>query len=395
MAKRVTALILAIVFSAITLSGCWDKVEIDQRAFIGVIMIDMAPSDYQEEMAEDVEGIPGIEKQEGEMIKVTYIFPDARILGEGGGGGDEKGFVTLSSIAPSIAKTNGYVDSRLSRSLYYGHTQVIIFGEEFLKHSDKLKEVMDFFNRSPRFNRTARVLVAEGEASKVAETIPKGEKLMFRYIRDILQNEVTNGRLVEVNFNQFVSSMRQDGNTVIPRIIPKKDEVKISGLGVMRDYKLQGFLSEYDTLYFNTLYGKRRGGREYINLNNISATFNTNNTVKKMRLLNSDINNLEVGINVVIEGSIADKGFENEIFDAEIINRLEKEYDKSSVESCNFVIKKLQQQLKADALKIGDYLYKYHPDIWQEIQGKWEEVYPKIKITPIINHKIRRTGEVK
>lgn len=397
MTRRIATLILSAFLTAALLSGCWDKVEIDQRGFIGVVMIDMAPPGYLEKMDEQVENVPGIEKQGGEMIKVTYVFADARkIGGEGGGGGKEKGFVTLSSVAMSIPKTSGYVDSRISRRMFFGHTQVIVLGEKFMKNPEKMKQVLDYFDRSPRFNRTARVLIAEGEeASKLAEVNPKGEALMSRYLREIMQNEVTNGRIVEINFNQFISMMRKDGSGILPRAIIEKEEVKISGLGLIKDFKLVGYLSEYDSLFYNTMIGKRRGGREYINLGDITATFVTSNTSRRMQLLNKDVNNLEVGIHVNIEGSIADNGYFGDIFDAKMIRRLESEYNKMIEDSSKFVVKKLQKEFNVDALNIGEYLQKYHPGVWDKVDDKWDEIYPTVKITPIMDHRIRRIGETK
>lgn len=397
MFKRMICILLTGIMTVTTLTGCWDKVEIDQRGFVGTIMIDMASPEYMEKMDEMVEGIPGVEKQSGKMLKVTYALPDPRLLGGegGGGGGDEKGFITMSSVAMSIPKTNGYVDSRLSRRLYFGHTQVVILGEELLKNPDKLKEVIDLIDRSARFNRTAKVFIIEGEASKVSEVKPKGEKLLFRYIRDIMENEVTNGRIVEVDFNKFVSMMRNSGNGILPRMTAEKEEIKIAGIGLIKDFKLIGYLSEYDTLFFNSLLGKRRGGREYLNLGDIVVTFSTSNTSRVIKLLNKDIKNLEIAIKVNLEGAILNGDFENEVFDSQALSRLENEFNKMAEDSSKFVIKKLQKDYKTDALMIGDYLQKYHPGIWEQVKDDWDEVYPKIKITPIISHKIRRIGEAK
>lgn len=379
------------------LTGCWDKIEIDQRGFVEVILVDLPPPGYEEKTAESVEGIPGIEKQVGKQIKFTYIFPNTSLLaGEGGGGGNEPGFIAMTSIATSMTKADRYIDARISRRLFFGHTQVVVFSEKFLKDPELVKKVVDHLRRNPEFNRTIKLLMIYGEASKIGEIKPKGEKLMFRYITGILHNEETNGRIIEVDLNEFVvKSTHPEKAAILPVVSVEKDELKISGVGLIKDNKLVGYLSEYDSLYFNTLIGRRSGGRETINIGDFSVDFATNNTKKTMKLINSGPNNLEIEIKVRIEGTLVGAEYDREIFDEKLIETIQKELNEMSEESCKFVIKKLQKDYKVDALETADYLRKFHPDIWENVKDRWDEVFQNIKITPTIDHKIRRIGSVK
>lgn len=381
------------IISITSLVGCWDKVEIDQRGFVEIILIDTPPPGYEEEVGESVKGVPGTEKQTGKMIKVTYLFPNTSLLAGEGGGGEEPGFLSMSSIATSLSKTDRYIDARISRRLYFGHTQIIIFSEDILKDSEVMNGILDHFRRNPQFNRTMKMLVTDGEASKVGEIKPKGEKLMFRYIKGILQNEDTNGRIVDIDFNQFITILNHPEDVaMIPKVSVKDDELKISGVGVIKNFKLIGYLSEYDTLYFNTLRGWRRGGRESINVGDLSVDFATNNIQRRMKLINGDLENLEVGIQVTIEGTLVKGEFDEDLFDDNLIKEIEKGLNEMSEDSCKFVISKLQKEYNADLLEIADYLRKFYPDIWERVKGRWDEVYPGIKITPQIEHKIRRIG---
>lgn len=396
MVKRILCFIAAAIL-LVTLPGCWDKVEIDQRGFVGVIMIDMAPPDYTEKVKESVVGIPNVEKQEGKMIKVTYAFPITTALAsEGGvGGGNKPAFITISSIATTMDKANSYVDSRISRRLFFGFTQAIIFGEEFLKNPDKVKEVLDYFRRNPEFGRYMRVLVAEGEASKVAEIKPKGEILLSRYLRGVLNNEASSGRIFDMGFNEFIVMLSQHKCAVLPKLKVGDDELKIAGLGLIKDYSLVGYLPEYDSLYFNALNGKRKSGSVSLNVNGIDTNYVIRNTSRKIELINGDPGDLKIGINIITEGDLISGEADIQLFDSEMINRIEEDFNKSDVENYNYVIKKLQKDFNMDALGISDYLRKYHPDVWENIEDKWESIYPDIKIIPFADNKIRRIGTVK
>lgn len=397
MFKRAMLIFTVIFLATSMLSGCWDKVEIDQRGFVEVVMIDPAPPGSEEEIGEAAKEIPGISMQQSDMIKVTYVFPNTGLLaGQGGGGGNESGFTSLLSVAENISKANRLVDARVSRRLYFGHTQIIILSQELFKNTKKTKEVIDYLRRDPQFNRTIRLLITDGDASKIAGIKPKVEKLLFRYINGIIDNEDTNGRIIDINLTEFIAMITQpEATAIIPKVSVKGDELKISGAAVIKDFKLSGYISEYESLYFNTLQGTRSGGVESVNFEGSSVEFTSNNTTRKLELLNSDPNNLEIEIDVKIEGILMGSEFDKELFDADTINKIEREFNKMSDESCRLVIKKLQKEYKADALSISAYLRKFHPDIWDKVKERWEEIYSNIKITPRMDYRIRRIGTVK
>lgn len=396
MVKRFMSLLAILVMMMTVLTGCWDKVEIDQRGFVTVLMVDMAPSGYSEKEAEEAKEIPGASQQMGKLLKVTFAIANAVLFAGEGGGGSAKARVSMSGVSTSIDKASRLVDSRLSRRLYFGHTQVAIFGEEFLKNPDKVKEVLGDIERSQQFSRTLRVLSCDGESSNAAELDPKGEKLLFRYLRGILENEDTNGRIIDLSFNKFMSMLTEGkGTGIIPRVSIDKDEVKISGIDILKDYKFIGSLSEYDTLYFNTISGRRKGGVIYINVGDTTLAFSTDNVSRRIKLVSSDPDKLKVEIDVEVEGSVSDSKIDQEIFDVDLLNKAEKELSKSDEESCRFVINELQKKYNVDILQIGEFLRKYHPEVWDVVGDRWSEIYPEIVITPVINDRIRRVGTAK
>jgi Ger(x)C family germination protein len=240
-----------------------------------------------------------------------------------------------------------------------------------------------------------RVLVTDSEASKIGEIQPKNEKLVFRYIRGILENESSNGRITDITFNEFVSSIGGFGNGLLPKISIKSDEAKIAGTGLVKDFKLIGYLSEADSYYFNSMMGKRKAGSTTVNIEDLTIDYVIRDSSRSIKLINDDPNNLDVSINLKTEGVVQSAEANEEIFNDELIKKAEQELNKLDEESCKSVIQKLQKEYKLDALSIGEYIRKFHPSVWDNVKDKWEEIYPNIKITPIVDNKIRRIGTVK
>ena len=368
---------LYIIAATIIFTGCWDKIEIEKRGFVRVIGIDK-------------------EKEKEDLIKVTYVFPKSEAFSPGGGKGDEKAFVVMSSTAKSIGKANDYIDSKINRSVYFGHMRMAVLGEELLKDEKSFKRVLDYIAREPSFSREIKFLSCDGEASSIGEIKPEVEKILAEYIKGIVENWESNGMIVKVDFNQFMDSIiTNKGMAILPKISIEDGKANVLGASLIKDYKLVGSISADDTLYLNTLLGKRIGGNETIDIDNETVSFQSNKISRKIRLKNKDLDKLEIEIYTKIEGSIS--GYEiggGELGGREILN-IENAFNINGEERCKAVIKKLQKDYEVDVIGIGDYIKKFHPSVWEEVKDRWNEVYPNIRITPVMDYKVRRAGDIK
>ena len=50
------------------------------------------------------------------------------------------------------------------------------------------------------------------------------------------------------------------------------------------------------------------------------------------------------------------------------------------------------KEFNADALGILEYLYKFHPKIYKEVEKDWDSIFPYIDIEVDVDVKIRRRG---
>lgn len=384
MYKKVIYFTLLCFIEIIILTGCWDKVEIEKRGFVRLIGIDIgSPSDEPN-------------KEEEGLIKVTYVFPKSAAFSPEGGKGDEKSFVVMSSTAKSIEKANDYIDSKMNRRVYFGHMRIVVLGEELLKDSIRFKRVLDYIAREPSFSREIRFFSCEGEASSIGDIKPEIEKTLAEYIKGIMDNWESSGMIVKVDFNQFMASIiTNKGKAILPKISIKDGKANVSGVSLIKDYKLVGFLSEDDTLYFNTLLGKRVGGNETIDIDNKIVSFQSSKVSKKIKLKSDDLDKLEIEIYAKIEGAISGYEIGGGELDGNRILKIEEALNKYGEERCKSVIKKLQKEYEVDGLEIGDYIKKFHPSVWEKIKDRWNDIYPNIKISAVMDYKIRRAGDIK
>ncbi|HID0835332.1 TPA: Ger(x)C family spore germination C-terminal domain-containing protein, partial [Clostridium botulinum] len=54
-----------------------------------------------------------------------------------------------------------------------------------------------------------------------------------------------------------------------------------------------------------------------------------------------------------------------------------------------------QTEYNTDILDLGEFIHKYHPKLWKEIKGDWNQLYKTVDINVSVDTKVRRIGGIK
>lgn len=160
------AVVLLVLITAMPLSGCWDRTELEEIAFVLAV---------------------GVDKGKESVYSVTFAIalPDKLAGKEGGGQG--KPLLMTTVEAPTVAGAIAMADSYLSRQVSLRHTKALFIGEELARISGM--HTMDEFVRFRQARRTMYYLVTKGKAADfLKEMEPKLEKNPQRYIEQLIQN---------------------------------------------------------------------------------------------------------------------------------------------------------------------------------------------------------------
>ena len=185
--------------------------------------------------------------------------------------------------------------------------------------------------------------------------------------------------------------------SMIPRAVPKKDEFKLSGSAIIKDYKLIGWLGEYE----NSLVAMVKGDfisdiiDTYYKDTVVSYVISNAICKKDVHTDNEDIN---VDINIFTEGYLQEYKYEGDTnaFDQEFLKIVEKRVKYKIEKDLEKIIGDIQNKYNADILLcIGEHISKFEPDLWKEIEGNWDEIFPTLNINVHADVKIRRTGLTK
>lgn len=369
------------------LTGCWDRVEIEERGFVVGVAIDQA---------ED----KGNKNQKKLMLTQQIVVPGV-LEGSGSnlGGGGEIGdaYLNITAEGNSMFGIIRETAARTSRSPFYEHNALIIVSMD-VASSKLFTSILDHFLRFPEMRRGTKVLISEHKAKKVLEVTPKNEKLPAMYINSISINNFKNARMLPVSRIGDIHSklLREEGFTV-QRIIAEEEEVKISGNAVFKGKtnELVGFLDEDETMGLNLLTGDIKGGVLEFFYDDGHIIFDIKKAKHQITANVEDQENISFLIKVESEGKIAEAFESNINYNPTEMKELEEDAAAEIERYMNLTINKLQQEFKVDVIGLGSYLNDEHPDVWKKLKSNWEEnnqLFTSVKIDVEAKVNIRQPG---
>lgn len=372
--KKVYLLIL--ISGALLLTGCWDKMEIEDRAFVLSIGIDKASSE---------------ETESNNKYKMTLVNPDTAKAEEG----KVVEFVVFDTETTSYTTGTIQLLQRFSKDHSYEHTKIIFFGEELLKDEISVKNILDAFTRGHQFHTSMLVYMVPGKAADVFKVKPKMKSLLAYYITGIAEHEEDASRIGKISFLDFLKLIvSNEGDAVLPIIIPNEDELMIKGMGIIKDFKLIGKLDEDETVAYKWCNNKAKGGVIEIiksdnNLPFVYYYFKRNITLEKI-----EDGVMHLNYKMKTEVRIEEYILGEKLLDDDKLKEMEKELEEKIESQSMALIKKLQEEYKVDLLGVREYLSKYHPKIYDTVSENYENFFQNhLKVKVKADVKVRRIGK--
>jgi len=380
MKKKLRILILWFLIIFI-FTGCWDNIEIEDRAFVMAIGIDLSSSNKR--------------------YLVTFQFPNVAQMAKGtsgGGGGSEKPSFAVSEEAETIFSASRHISTRINKALYLGHTQAIIFGKEVVENRDRFQQVLDSLDRNYELRRKVYLLVTPQKAQDILLKKYEIEPNTGAYIRDVFKHYNLTSKFPTIDYNKITKSIHEtNGNAIIPKITAGKDEIKIAGSAIIKNYKLAGWLGDEENMGYMWLAGLVRGGDVDVSVpsgdGKIVIPFNISN-VRRRRSVKEENGKIIYRVELQVEGDITEYTFEKreEMMEGDLLNVIERKTSDEIKKMALKAINRFQKELKIDMLGIGDYIEKYHPSLWEKVGKDWDNVLPEIEIKVDVTTHVRRIG---
>ncbi|MBF8982479.1 Ger(x)C family spore germination protein [Lutibacter sp. B2] len=378
---RKLKLLIISVMSIVIITGCWDKVEIDKRAFVALIGIDKFENNADQK------------KDKKNRYTVTIAYPNTGVIA-GKGQGEPK-FIYTSTGENFSDIING-LNTRLGKTTFFRHTKAIILGEKLAKDEKLFREVLDVIERSPELGRKIHLIIAKGEAKEILDTSTKDETVLGLFIRELMEQTRKTPRIADADLGYILRSLHESHTAITPKIVSSKDEFKIAGAAVLKDFKMIGWLGELETKDLMFMQDKIKSSEMNVVKDDIIIALRITDVSTKMRVYEEE-GEIVTHFDVDGEANIQQHLFEvrDQPLDHEYLEKIGNLAAGNIKEEIKTTYKKIQDDYQADLVQAGESLRKHEPDTWDKVKENWDEIFPTTKVKVDVKIKVRRAGVTK
>ncbi|MBP1995008.1 Ger(x)C family spore germination protein [Paenibacillus eucommiae] len=164
--SKAARLSCALSLLAVLLSGCWDRTETNDLAFVLTTSIDL---------------------EESGLYRVAFLLPlPGEMGGAGGGGGGtggSKSYYIDSDVGKTYLEATVRLQNRMPRRLFLSHRRTIVVGEALAKHG--IKPLFDSSPRLPESRLNTYIVVAKGKGYDLLNSEPSFERFSAEAIREL------------------------------------------------------------------------------------------------------------------------------------------------------------------------------------------------------------------
>lgn len=398
--KRWIQILLCFVLT-LNLTGCWDQVEVEERALVLGLAIDEAPPDAleKEPQVTHMKNIPLPKK----MIRVTaQIAVPARVpLGPGtggmGGGGDGESPVWIVQVyGHSLDEALNNMQQEIADPRYLIHLRVIVISKEIARGG--LDELNDYLRRNPEVRRRTWLLVSETEAAEFMKVAPPLERVPTLYLQAMVEKAIGMGKFPANYLGTFwIEESNWGQNGFLPYIaVQGKEHILLKGMAYFSDGRLAGVTSAVDIGVYMGIKGTDPGGYSaLLEVPDLGYTMIKITERRAKTNVRIEEGKPHVYLNLHLEGVLDEHFDAGQGADSEAaLEKIEDALERSATKLMHNFCRRTQQD-HSDIFGFGEYVRAHHPGFWkQHIHQKsdWEQMYANIPISIKLSVSIRRTG---
>ncbi|MGI5901133.1 MAG: Ger(x)C family spore germination protein [Desulfitobacteriia bacterium] len=369
------------------LSGCWSRRELKDLAIVSGVGFDQTEHSEQFRLTIQVFN-PSSGKESG---------------GKNGGESGEKGksqqgktYVNFSTTGDSPFLMIRELTHLVGKELYFPHNKVLVFGRQAAESG--VEKFLDIFLRDPGIRLNIWVLVAEEEAKDLFEADAGLEEIPSSSIDNILRNQYATSDTALITLKRFAQGLASKATApIIPKVKVLEENgrksVVVANSAVFRGEHLVGELDRWETRGLLWVLDEISGGivkLAYPPGQKTNLEIMRSKTKVKAKLKDEQV---EVEIKIRNTANLGSQSGNLDLSKKSNISDLSAELNKEIEREIKAAFKKAVL-LEADIFGFGDMICKNYPKEWKELEDRWMEIFPEIKIKFDIETKIRGTGKI-
>lgn len=382
----------------LTLTGCWDSKEIEQRATVLAIGIDVVDSeDPKEDEISHLKNQYPIPNEEMIKLSAQIAVPGRIPLGPEKAGGTEKPVLIISVVGHTFEDALYNLQQQVADEVFLGHLRIIVLNEEVAKKGTE--RFNDFLRRNPEIRRTASLVVSKESASTYMKLSPELERVPSLYLADMVDNLAALGKFPPNFIGLFWTINSSKGQEpILPYLALKKgSSIQLQGLAYFQGDQMVGKTTPLEIGVFMSVIGISKGGyAAFVKVPGTEEMVLVRAVDRKTKInVSLKDGKPHVDIKVRYESEIDEKQSPNiNLSDSKMLVKIGKQASKDTAKSIRLLIAKSQES-KSDIYGFGEHFRGKLSKYWnKKIKTKenWEEAFKELTYDVHVETYIHRVG---
>jgi spore germination protein KC len=391
--RRISLLCIILLFFALS-TGCWDKSELEDQAYVVAFGVDLAP-----------------DNREDRIVTAQIIIPSKLAGGSSGGGGD-KSFYQLSMRDKSGFGAFDKMEAVISRRISLLQCRAILVSEDYAR--TELSVLTNFGQRHPQLRRNVFVAVVPGSTKEFLEkNQPKITPSITRYWEDISKANKYTGFTSFSNLQTIIEGLESPGENAIVTLAAvgensPEDKVQQStpagrmpreggtkgefvGNAVFRGDKMVGEVGDMESKILSMLRGEWRSGPFSVpdpNQPKNLVGLNLRQEARPKITVDLETEPIRIDVKLNLSGSLVSEFGSVDYTVGEQRKNLENAVRVEIEKQASEVIDRAQNEFRSDIFRFGNTGVKKKFLTWKEWEDfKWHEKFPQadIQVTAEVN----------
>ncbi len=393
------ALAAAAVALCLLTAGCWDRVEIQDRAFVLAVAVDTAEegADKQPGKAK-VEGYahPG----PGDRYRLTFQvlrFGEAR-GGQEKPGGEGKTFL-VTGRGPAMLDAVRDALGESSKGLWFENLQVLILSQKVVERHG-LAAVLDFFRRDAEMRGRAQIYIAPGEAGKLLEIAPPSGEPGGVFLANVARRHPRDIHLPTARTDISFASMALDGKAdmIFPALEPVGRTMKAKGGALFKGDKFIGYQDEYFVRGLRILRATEKSAAISFECPLHPGSAVTFELFRHQTVLMPHVEGERVWftLDIAMRGNLDEIqcGHRHDTLNPEYLGKAQKVVAAEVERNIRHTLA-IAQPLGWEMFYFKRSLQAYKPKEWEQIKDRWDDIYPTVPVEVKVRVSIIGVGEHK
>ena len=402
------------------ITGCWDKVELENRGFIISIGIDRYDNKNKSNQAKE-----GLEESESDKYTVTAALPHVADMKESAV--IDKGKDVKTADSSTVTGCLQLMDAASSQTLYLAHAKILLLGKDLLSDESLFRQALDAMERNRDISRKIYLMSTKERADGLLKLNLPGEPMLGLFVESYYKNKGAGGAFSICKvLEKVVSDLHSTGCTLIPEVEQrpegnkedqeegkseennndkgdneedKSGEITLGGCAVIKDYKLAGWLNDFETRGFAWVIGDCCDSEVNAPYNDRYLHFKVSKSKPKIRFSHNN-GKLQCLIRVNVTGAIneldsataSDISSDMALSDADKLKFYEKTIEQAVSKEIVQTASRLQSEMAADIYNFKDLLRKKKYQLFLLYGDDWEKNFQEMEIIPDVKVDIISIG---